>query len=331
MFLRRSIRLTPKTVPEPAQNPLVGPVVPGPCARCGSKSESCCRGLGQSIRRPRCCRHRHGARAAHNRLPGVGRSHPGRGRFLRDRAGLGRPLDRADPGRFQLAPAPALAVRWPGQPARSERRPVVRPTRPLDRSACRRGGRLPRGAEPLRLGNLLAVDVVDPVVRPVSNAGRCPPASRRERFAPIAVGDFTNNGILDIVAPDGVHLGTGDGTFQAPSAGGALVDPTQATMPVGDRGRRFQRRSATSTWPSPWPAPTASRSPWATATARSSRRRRSACRPAARPTRSWRATSATATPTWRSPSPTGHATMTSSCSWATATARFRPSRRSRSG
>jgi hypothetical protein len=45
-------------------------------------------------------------------------------------------------------------------------------------------------------------------------------------FAPIAAGDFTNNGILDLVAPDGVHLGTGDGTFQAPSANSALVDPT---------------------------------------------------------------------------------------------------------
>ena len=36
--------------------------------------------------------------------------------------------------------APALVVRRPGQPARSERRPVVRPARPLDRSARRRRG-----------------------------------------------------------------------------------------------------------------------------------------------------------------------------------------------
>jgi hypothetical protein len=42
-------------------------------------------------------------------------------------------------------------------------------------------------------------------------------------FAPIAVGDFNNDGIPDIVAADGVHLGIGDGTFQAPSASGALV------------------------------------------------------------------------------------------------------------
>ena len=55
-------------------------------------------------------------------------------------------------------------------------------------------------------------------------------------YAPIAVGDFTNNGILDIVAPDGVHLGTGDGTFEAPSAAGALVDPslTPTAIAVGD-------------------------------------------------------------------------------------------------
>ena len=54
----------------------------------------------------------------------------------------------------------------------------------------------------------------------------------------MAVGDFTNDGKLDIVAPDGVHLGTGDGTFGAPSPADALVDPTQGTVPaaiaVGD-------------------------------------------------------------------------------------------------
>ncbi|MFI5457562.1 MAG: beta strand repeat-containing protein [Isosphaerales bacterium] len=53
-----------------------------------------------------------------------------------------------------------------------------------------------------------------------------PPNFQGTGYAPIAAGDFTNNGILDIVAPDGVHLGTGDGTFQAPSATGALADPT---------------------------------------------------------------------------------------------------------
>jgi hypothetical protein len=52
-------------------------------------------------------------------------------------------------------------------------------------------------------------------------------------YAPIAVGDFTNNGILDIVAPDGVHLGTGDGTFLDPPPNGALVDPSQYTEPSG--------------------------------------------------------------------------------------------------
>ncbi len=34
--------------------------------------------------------------------------------------------------------AAALALRRPGQPAGSERRPVIRTSRPVDRSACRR-------------------------------------------------------------------------------------------------------------------------------------------------------------------------------------------------
>jgi len=36
---------------------------------------------------------------------------------------------------------------------------------------------------------------------------------------PLAVGDFTGDGILDLAEPDGVHLGVGDGTFQNPLAG----------------------------------------------------------------------------------------------------------------
>jgi large repetitive protein len=51
-------------------------------------------------------------------------------------------------------------------------------------------------------------------------------------YGPIAVGDFTNNGILDLVAPDGVHLGTGDGTFEAPAAGAALDDPSAYDEPT---------------------------------------------------------------------------------------------------
>jgi FG-GAP-like repeat len=52
-----------------------------------------------------------------------------------------------------------------------------------------------------------------------------PPEFQGTGFTPIAAGDFTNNGIEDIVTPAGIYLGTGDGTFQAPSATGALVDP----------------------------------------------------------------------------------------------------------
>jgi hypothetical protein len=66
-----------------------------------------------------------------------------------------------------------------------------------------------------------------------------PPSYEGSSYEPIAVGDFTNNGILDIVAPDGVHLGLGDGTFEAPAASAVpLVDPSLDAEPsaiaVGD-------------------------------------------------------------------------------------------------
>ena len=68
-----------------------------------------------------------------------------------------------------------------------------------------------------------------------------PPSFQGSSYAPIAVGDFTNNGVPDIVAPDGVYLGTGDGTFQAPSADRRARRPRPGA--VGDRGRRLQQRS----------------------------------------------------------------------------------------
>ena len=55
-------------------------------------------------------------------------------------------------------------------------------------------------------------------------------------FAPLAVGDFNHDGIPDLVATDGVHLGTGDGTFEAPTDTGALADPSSSpsAIAVGD-------------------------------------------------------------------------------------------------
>src|SRR5262249_29689449 len=38
-------------------------------------------------------------------------------------------------------------------------------------------------------------------------------------YGAMAVGDFTDDGLLDIAAPDGIHLGLGEGTFRAPRAG----------------------------------------------------------------------------------------------------------------
>jgi hypothetical protein len=76
---------------------------------------------------------------------------------------------------------------------------------------------------------------------PASDPGKTlvlDPSFSEGSYAPLAVGDFTNDNITDIVASDGVHLGIGDGTFQPAAAGGALVDPTQSLLPtaiaVGD-------------------------------------------------------------------------------------------------
>ena len=42
-------------------------------------------------------------------------------------------------------------------------------------------------------------------------------------YAPIAVGDFNGDRIPDLVAPDGIHLGLGDGTFSNVVSGGPLA------------------------------------------------------------------------------------------------------------
>jgi hypothetical protein len=53
------------------------------------------------------------------------------------------------------------------------------------------------------------------------------PSSEGSSYAPVAVGDFTNNGVTDIVTPNGVYLGAGDGTFQAPKADPPLSEASQ--------------------------------------------------------------------------------------------------------
>ncbi len=42
---------------------------------------------------------------------------------------------------------------------------------------------------------------------------------------PLAMGDFTGNGITDIATPEGIFLGTGDGTFETSSVGLPLLNP----------------------------------------------------------------------------------------------------------
>ena len=55
-------------------------------------------------------------------------------------------------------------------------------------------------------------------------------------YAAIGVGDFLGNGINDLVAPDGIHLGVGDGTFQSSVIDGPLGQSGWAVtaIAVGD-------------------------------------------------------------------------------------------------
>jgi hypothetical protein len=74
-------------------------------------------------------------------------------------------------------------------------------------------------------------------ITPSTGPGQPVPISSSEvNYVPLAVGQFTNYRKLDIVAADGVHLGTGDGTFEAAAPGSALFDPSEqaSAMAVGD-------------------------------------------------------------------------------------------------
>ena len=55
-------------------------------------------------------------------------------------------------------------------------------------------------------------------------------------YAPIAVGDLNDNGAQDLVTPDGIHLGVGDGTFESKVVAGPLADSgwTVTAIAVGN-------------------------------------------------------------------------------------------------
>ena len=55
-------------------------------------------------------------------------------------------------------------------------------------------------------------------------------------YDPLAVGDFNGDGIPDLAAMDGIHLGLGDGTFQEPlaSLGLSADNPSLQAMVTGD-------------------------------------------------------------------------------------------------
>jgi hypothetical protein len=58
-------------------------------------------------------------------------------------------------------------------------------------------------------------------------------------FDELAAGDFFGRGITDLVAPDGIHLGNGDGTFQSKAVDGPLGDAdwTVKMLAAGDFSR----------------------------------------------------------------------------------------------
>lgn len=68
----------------------------------------------------------------------------------------------------------------------------------------------------------------DPALRPV-------PAGF-SGAAPVAVADVNGDGIADLITPEGVHFGVGDGAFRSPAVDGALLTPgwRGSALTVGD-------------------------------------------------------------------------------------------------
>src|SRR5262249_49146357 len=62
------------------------------------------------------------------------------------------------------------------------------------------------------------------------------PHSPNPGYDPLVVGDFNGDGIADLAAMDGVHVGLGDGTFREPPVGLGLsaANPNLVCMVSGD-------------------------------------------------------------------------------------------------
>ena len=85
-------------------------------------------------------------------------------------------------------------------------------------------------------GNWALTAVLTPATRPFQSIPAELPQYFNPGYDPLAVGDFNGDGIPDLAAMDGVHLGLGDGTFQEPSAslGLSVANPDLVAMVSGD-------------------------------------------------------------------------------------------------
>src|SRR5271165_2380986 len=134
---------------------------------------------------------------------------------------------------------------WSNRPRRSksERLPSMIHHRPEPSDKSQTGGRHARGwrrrvwsCQPclgwLERRTLLAADLIPtvPAFQPV-------PTDFSGNHSPIAVGNFYGASFpVDLVAPDGIYVGNGDGTFQSTPVAGPLAQSgwTVSAIAVGD-------------------------------------------------------------------------------------------------
>ncbi len=96
---------------------------------------------------------------------------------------------------------------------------------------------VPAGSEYIAVQSLVGAGTYQLTADLVPTTGVFQPiASEFHDYGAIAVGDFLGNGINDLVVPDGIYLGVGDGTFQSTPIDGPLGQAgwTVTAITVGD-------------------------------------------------------------------------------------------------